>query len=115
MRTINSILIVALAAMSFAGPHDKHHTAVPAVQKITIVVDNGFKPETVKVKAGQPVQLTFDVKHRSCASTVVFESLKITKNLQDGKKTIVKFTPKKAGTIRYACGMGMLKGSVSVK
>lgn len=35
--------------------------------------------------------------------------------LTDAKKTVVKFTPKKAGTIDFACGMGMYKGSVVAK
>ena len=85
------------------------------VQKATIIVDNGFSPKTIHVKAGQPVQLTFDVRHKGCASTVVFKDLKITKSLTDGKKTVIEFTPKKAGTIGYACGMNMLTGSILVK
>ena len=79
------------------------------------MVDNGFKPANVKVKSEQPVQITFDVKHRACASTVIFDNLHFTKNLEDGKKTTMTFTPKKAGTINYACGMNMLKGKITVK
>ncbi len=114
MKTPTTLLLIAIASMSLAGPQGKHHPA-PAVQKVTIVVDNGFKPANINVKAGHPVQITFDVKHRACASTVNFDSLHITKNLEDGKKTTMTFTPKKAGVVNYACGMNMLKGKITVK
>lgn len=127
-RTLISLVIGGLAMVaanaqssgleahgSQKGPAGHAQIRAKPVQKVTIIVDNGFSPSTVKVKAGQPVQLTFDVKHRGYASTVVFQSLKITKELNDGKKTVITFTPSKAGTIAYACGMNMLKGSIVVK
>ena len=83
-------------------------------QAVTVTVDGEFKPAEVKVKAGQPVELTFDTKNRTCAKTVVFKSLGITKELTDGTKTVVTFTPKEPGKIEYACGMDMLKGTVVV-
>jgi len=97
-------------------PHIKTPVTPPmGAQKSTITVDNGFSPKTITVKAGQPVQLTFDTKHRGCATTVNFSSLGISKGLKDGAKTIVTFTPKKAGTITYACPMNMYKGTIIVK
>lgn len=85
------------------------------VQKATITVDNGFSPSSLSVKAGQPVELTFDTKHHGCASSVVFKDLNIEKPLTDGKKTVVTFTPSKPGTIGFACNMNMIKGSVNVQ
>lgn len=87
----------------------------PAVQKATIVVDNAFKPSTLKVKAGQPVELTFYTKHRGCATAVVFDDLKLRKDLKDGTKTVFKFTPKKAGKYAFACPMKMMKGTLIVR
>ena len=110
------------------GSHEGHHGndpqgAPPAevqidkngVQKATIVVDNGFRPGILNVKVGQPVELTFDTKNRGCATSIVFEGLDIKKDLTNGKKTVVKFTPKKPGTYTYACPMKMLKGTIVVK
>ncbi|MBI5706448.1 MAG: cupredoxin domain-containing protein [Armatimonadetes bacterium] len=85
------------------------------VQKATIVVDGGFSPSSLTVKAGQPVELTFDTKKRGCASSVNFEGLNLKKDLTDGKKTVVSFTPKKAGTYTFACPMKMIKGTLIVK
>lgn len=99
-----------------AKPHIKIPVTPPmGAQKSTITVDNGFSPKTITVKAGQPVQLTFDTKRRGCATTVNFSSLGISKGLKDGAKTIVTFTPKKPGTITYSCPMNMYKGTIIVK
>ena len=84
------------------------------VQTVTVLVDGAFKPAVVHVKKGQPVELTFDTKNRSCADTVIFKVIDQTVHLTDGEKTVVKFTPKESGTIDYACSMDMIKGKVVV-
>ena len=111
MRNLSLVALAALSAIALGQtPATKK-----GVQKATIVVDNGFKPATVSVKTGRPVQLTFDVKHRGCATSVVLERMKMSKPLKDGKRTVVTFTPKKAGTIAYACPMKMMTGSIVAK
>lgn len=100
---------------SVSEPAVTAQTDSKGVQRVTVVVNNGFSPAKIRVKAGQPVLLTFDTKNKGCASTVTFKGMKITKQLQDGKKTVVEFTPKKAGTITYTCGMNMLKGTIVVE
>lgn len=107
-----AISVLAAAATGFG---QKSKPATPAVQKVTIVVDNGFKPDSISVKAGKPVSITFDTKHKGCAAVVVFKELKLKKELKDGTKTTFTFTPKKAGTYSFACGMGMYSGKVIVK
>lgn len=84
------------------------------VQKTTIVVDGGFSPSTINVKAGHPVQLTFDTKHKACISSVNFPGMKMKRDLMDGKKTVFTFTPKE-GTYAFACPMNMMKGKVIAK
>jgi plastocyanin domain-containing protein len=137
MITRTLIALAALAAFGFAygqgccgpqGGHDGHHGGTPqgappvdvqvdknGVQKATIVVNNGFTPGSLMVKAGQPVELTFDTKARGCATSVNFQGLNLKKDLTNGKKTIVTFTPKKAGTYTFACPMNMVKGTLIVK
>lgn len=85
------------------------------VQKATVTVNNGFSPTIINVKAGKAVQITFDTKSKGCASEVVFKSLNIRKALTNGSKTVVTFTPKKAGTYEFTCPMGMYKGTVVAK
>ena len=85
------------------------------IQKITVKVDGTYSPSNITVKAGKPVEITFiKGKNVGCGGTVVFSSLGITKELK-AEKTVVAFTPKKAGTIAFACPMGMYKGSIAVK
>lgn len=113
---MKNFALIPLAALSvLALAQTKRAPKNAGVQKATVVVDHGFKPSTISVKAGRPVQLTFDTKHRDCATSVVFGGLKISKPLTDGKKTVVTFTPTKAETLLFACPMKMMTGRVVVK
>lgn len=96
--------------------------AVPAkevkgVQKMTVVIDGGkYTPALILVKKGKPVELTFVAgKSPGCGSTVVFKSLKVSKDVPKDKSVTIKFTPKEAGQIAFTCGMGMYDGKVVVK
>lgn len=105
---MSTLAILAIAATAQAQ-------SLKGVQKVTVKVDGGYSPAAIAVKAGKLVQITFvKGKNVGCGDTVVFSSLGITKALKQ-EKTIVTFTPKKAGTIAFACPMGMYKGSISVK
>lgn len=89
---------------------------VKGVQVATITIDGGYHPGAIQVKKGTPVELTFKGgKNIGCGGTVVFKSLKISKDVTTGKSIAIKFTPKEAGEIPFTCGMGMLKGKVIVK
>ena len=107
-----------LMAMQASHDMDKPVVAkmVKGVQKATITIDKGmYMPATISVKKGKPVELTFKAgKNPGCGSTVVFKSLKISKEV-GSKPVVVKFTPKTAGTIAFTCGMSMYDGKVIVK
>jgi len=83
---------------------------------VKIKVDkNGFSPSSIEVEAGHKLNLVFNrADKNNCGNTVVFPKLKIRKNLPVGKDVIVSITPTKAGQINFACGMGMMKGSIVV-
>lgn len=85
-------------------------------QTSTILINGGYSPSTIQVSAGKPVELTFTGgKNIGCGGTVVFKSLKISKDVTTGKSVVIKFTPKSKGVIPFTCGMGMFKGTVIVK
>ena len=90
---------------------------VKGVQKMTVLVDHGmYMPSTISVKKGKPVELTFKSgKNPGCGSTVVFKSLKISKDVPKDKSVTITFTPKSAGEIAFTCSMGMYHGKVIVK
>lgn len=77
------------------------------------VTKKGFSRSSISAEVGSPLTLIFTrLSNDGCGNKVVFPSLGITKNLPVGKAVTVKFTPRQEGTISFACGMGMYKGSI---
>jgi plastocyanin domain-containing protein len=109
------------AGMAQRGAHRPgtvaHAQSVKGVQKATVTVANGtYNPATINVAKGKPVELTFKLGDRpGCGTVLVIKDLKVNKELQVGKSEVVKFTPTKAGSIGFTCGMGMFKGTIVVK
>jgi cobalt-zinc-cadmium efflux system membrane fusion protein len=86
--------------------------APPAATRVK-ATERGFEPAKVRVKAGVPVRLTFiRTTEATCATEVVFPSLKIRRPLPLNKPVVVELTPGKTGEIAFACGMDMFKGAV---
>ena len=84
-------------------------TGAPA--EAVIVVDGGYAPNTVRVKAGAPVRLVFDRRDdSSCSEEVVFPDFGIRRFLPIGERTTIELVPPKAGTYDFMCGMSMLRG-----
>ena len=78
-----------------------------------IVVDGGYSPAAVRVKAGQPVRLVFDRRDTGgCSEEVVFPDFGIRRFLPTGVKTAIDITPPKAGRYEFTCGMSMLRGAL---
>ena len=89
-------------------------------QKITVTAKKyEFSPSTIEVKAGQPVDLTFqseDAKHGFECKELGIEKVVFEKD----KPETVTFTPEKAGTYEFKCakwcgfGHGKMKGTIVV-
>ncbi len=87
-----------------------------AVQELTITVKGSYDPPTVRVRRGTPVRLVFDRQETSsCSEEVVLPDFKIRRFLPAHQRTAVEFTPDKAGSFDFTCGMGMLHGKVVVE
>jgi len=79
------------------------------------VTDDGFVPDKISVKKGQPVKLLVTRKtDRTCATEIVIQDAGVNQKLPLNKTVLVEFTPKKAGTLKYACGMGHISGVLVV-
>ena len=82
------------------------------VQRLRVEVKGGYTPSVVRVRAGAPVRLDF---HRDetnpCSEEVVIPDFGIRTYLPPYQTTSVSFTPTE-GTHEFACGMGMLRGSI---
>lgn len=86
------------------------------VQEVTIAVRGGYDPADVRVRKGAPVRLVFDRQETSsCSEEVVIPDFGIKRFLPAHQKTVVEFTPERAGTYEFSCGMSMLRGRLTVE
>jgi len=91
-------------------------TAVGNTADITIRVEGGYTPNTIEVPLGSRVRLTFDRQEDNpCSEEVVVPDFGIRRELPAFAKTVVEFTANSPGRHEFACGMGMLRGSILVK
>jgi plastocyanin domain-containing protein len=88
-------------------------SAAVAGPEQVIVVNGGYSPATVKVKAGQPVRLVFDRRDTgACSDEVVFPDFGIRRFIPTGKKTTIELTAAKPGRYEFTCGMSMHRGAL---
>ncbi|HYS59386.1 MAG TPA: cupredoxin domain-containing protein [Gemmatimonadales bacterium] len=89
---------------------------VAGVQEVRVLVKGGYTPDTIVVRAGEPVRLQFYRDETAdCSERVVFEDFGIDAALPAFQTTPVEFTPEEAGEFRFRCGMNMLKGVLVVE
>lgn len=110
-----TLLVLGVLSLTWA-PLAAAEGDAPATIEIT-VTDRGYEPARIELAAGEPVRLAFRQEADSeCAATVKSEALGIEPTeLPKGETTVVEVTPEKAGEFTFACGMGMLKGTVVVE
>lgn len=85
------------------------------VAEVTIVVDGGYAPNTIRARKGQPLRLVFDRRDdSSCSEEVVIPAFGVKRFLPSGERTAVDIMPTEAGRIPFTCGMGMLRGTILV-
>ena len=102
----------ATAAEAKAAPAAKAGGAKVVEMQVT---PDGWVPDKVHVKAGEKVRLQITRKtDKTCATEIVIKELGINQPLPLNKMVTVEFTPKKAGQLKYACGMDMISGILFV-
>jgi plastocyanin domain-containing protein len=80
------------------------------------LTEEGFVPAEVTVPKDQPVTLVVTRKtDRTCAKELVIKSHGIHQALPLNEPVTITFTPTESGTLRYACGMDMIAGTVVVQ
>lgn len=99
-----------------AGRSPAHAAVAGGRQEVTVVVSGGYSPAHVRVRAGTPVRLVFDRQETSgCSEVVVIPDFGIRRFLPAHEKTTVEITPEHAGSHEFTCGMGMLRGRITVE
>lgn len=83
-------------------------------QIVRMVVDGVYRPDHFTIQTGIPVRWEVDgTKAGGCTGVLTSRALGVQEFLKPGINTI-KFTPKEPGEIRFACSMGMVRGSFTV-
>lgn len=109
-------LIAAVNAYFFARPRAVAAAAAGGAQEVRVRVRGGYDPATIEVEAGRPVRLLFlREETEGCSDTVLLPEWGIAQQLPAHVETAVTFTPAKAGTYEFTCGMHMLRGRIVVK
>ncbi len=86
------------------------------VQAIKIVVDGGYVPSHIIVRAGQPVRLEFERQDPSdCLAEVRIPDFRIARSLPLDRITTIEFTPDRPGRYQFSCGMNMFRGEIEVQ
>jgi plastocyanin domain-containing protein len=82
------------------------------------VSTEGFSPDRILVKAGEPLTFAFTrTTDRTCAKSVVLElggGRKIERSLPLGETVTIDATFPRSGDLVYACPMDMVTGVVTV-
>jgi len=108
MKKLTITVFLALFSLSLVYAED--------VQKVEIIVDSySFRPDTITVQAGKPVEITL----RSVASMISHNftiddpesGLYVVQEVKGGRDATVTFTPKKPGTYKFYCGKKNIFGS----
>lgn len=120
MYAIGIIILIAFAVYTIAiSSNFENKQVVPSsggdIQKIVIGIKNGnYYPNTITVKAGQPVSISLDNSVVGCYRGFVIRDFGINKYLRTPQDT-VEFTPTVPGTYRFQCTMGMGRGTLIVE
>lgn len=94
----------------------KKINTVQAEGKINIIVDGGYKPESILIPYGKTTKLVFERKDSSsCLEEVVLADFKVRKFLPLNEKTEIEINPTKKGEFDFSCGMGMFHGKLIVR
>ena len=117
-RWILVMFVAAFAASGCVGSPPARTASQPSKSEaIAIAVtEEGFEPAEVHVAEGVPVTLVVTRKtEKTCATEFVMKSEGISQPLPLNQPVTIAFTPKKKGTLHYACGMDMYSGKVIVE
>ncbi len=87
-----------------------------AVTVAVSVTEDGFVPSEIRARRGRPLRLVVTRRtDDTCARSIVVPEYHLSRDLPLGKPVSLTLIPRKAGTIHFACGMGMVQGTIQVR
>ncbi|MDO4350968.1 MAG: sulfite exporter TauE/SafE family protein [Eubacteriales bacterium] len=113
---IGSYFVWRCAAAPLAdGTADSQTTLADGMQVINSTLSPGRYP-SITVQAGVPVKWIIDAPEGSvngCNYRMLIQDYGVEHTFHTGEN-IIEFTPQQAGTVRYSCWMGMIRGNIFV-
>jgi plastocyanin domain-containing protein len=86
-----------------------------ALGKTRVRVRGGYEPETVYVRAGEPVAIVFRREETApCSERVIFPVLGKSAMLPAFEDVTVELTPLGPGEYEFTCQLGVLRGRLVV-
>jgi plastocyanin domain-containing protein len=86
------------------------------IQEVDIVVDGGYSPNRIEVRAGELVKLNFFRKDPSgCLEQVLLPDFNRALDLTLNQTTSVEIVPEKPGEYTFTCGMNMYRGVIKAE
>jgi plastocyanin domain-containing protein len=109
-------LVVLTAGCGGTGGRAEGPADEPAANVVEVTVDGqGFHPDRIPARAGQPVTLAITrTTEETCGTEIVMPAMGIERKLPLNEKVELTITPKDKGEIAFACGMDMMKGTIVV-
>lgn len=115
---VGSVILGGLIVWWFFGNHESSSASaevVDGIQKVEVVVDGGYKPEIVRLKADIPAEITFLRKSASsCFDEVLLPDFGQQAKLPVNQPYTFRLHPDKPGVFTYSCGMHMFFGRIEV-
>ena len=122
MRPLTALLLVVLIGCKREpAPESAPAKPVASIEVKGRRVDvtagaNGFQPNSVTVKQGEPTTLVFTrTTDETCATEVVFPEIKLEKKLPLNQQVAVEVPVDQARTLGFQCGMAMFKSKVVIQ
>ena len=83
---------------------------------VRVEVSGRYEPDTIVMRAGHPLRLTFN-RHESwpCSDRVVFPDFDLEVDLPSHEDVIVELDIPGPGEYEFTCGRGVLRGRVIVE
>ena len=119
MKRVTVLIAIAFllsAGLWVAAAQDNNAPIVAqsTVQKLEMKASRfQFTPNTLRVKAGVPVQLT--IMSTDGIHGLAIPALNINERLEQGKEVVVNFTPAKAGRYPFRCSVLCGAGHLDMK
>jgi plastocyanin domain-containing protein len=117
--SIGSAAPVTSTAKPMKAKKKKTVKTVAAAKKRTLslsVTDQGFVPADLKVVKGEPVNLVITRQtDQTCVRQIIIPGYGVSQDLPLNVPVTVALTPKDTGEINYSCGMGMIRGVLTVE